>query len=266
MIRSLRPTAMLMLLLSLLTSDVWAQGTSTNLFFADGQIQCEVVSSRAPIPEPILVVLPIAMKTALTQVGPPVEPALLTIHLLPPPPFYQRVRALFRVEVSASQQGDEIQLQADDDPLKLAFRIGHELSHWLVAKRYPVRPPLWLDEGLAQVVAAAAAETCARTQKQSLERPRPPKLDRNLYSLDELIALQAYPQTADRSAAFYWQAEALVHALRERLGLVEFTVYLGILSSPSPPAWQAPLRERWYFSDWDFNWLAQQIQPDSKSE
>jgi hypothetical protein len=30
---------------------------------------------------------------------------------------------------------------------------------------------------------------------------------------------------------------------------------------PNPPNWQVPLRERWYFSDWDFHWLAEQIRP-----
>ena len=73
--------------------------------------------------------------------------------------------------------------------------------------------------------------------------------------------LAAYPQNAARSAAFYWQAEALVQAIRKRLGPAEFALYFGLLSGSQPPDWQAPLRERWYFSDWDFTWLAEQIRP-----
>ncbi len=237
-----------------------AQGATVRQDFADGRIAC-VISSSGDVPEIVSAVLPIAMKAALERIGPPPESARLEIRLLAPPPFYKRAKALFRAEAFAVQTGDEIALHPGSDPLKLAFRLGHELAHWLTYKRHAARPPLWLDEGLAQMVASEAAETCARTRKQTLERPRPPKLEGHLFPLDELVGLRAYPSSAARSAAFYWQAEALVRALHGRLGAAEFAVYLGLLSAPDAPAWQAPLRERWYFSDWDLNWLAEQIRP-----
>ena len=258
---SMRNAGLALMLFSLPVSSLRAQGASTNLTFADGQIDCNIVSAHDSIPALVLSVLPIAMNAALEIVGTPAESARLTIRLQEAPPFYKRLKALFRVETFASQQDNEILLRTGDDPLKLAFRLAHELSHWLVSKRHPARPPLWLDEGLAQQVGAAAADTCARTCTQILERPRPPKLDQNLYRLDELAALQAYPKTEARSAAFYWQAEALVSAIQQRLGSIEFALYLGLLSSAEAPNWQSPLRERWYFSDWDFEWLAQQIVP-----
>ena len=238
-----------------------AQEASTNLVFAEGRIVCEISSRREAIPELVLATLPIAMKTALEAVGTPSESVRLAIRLQDPPSFYKRAKALFRVEAYAIQENDEIRLHAGSDPLKLAFRLGHELSHWLVYKRYPLRPPLWLDEGLAQQVGATAADAAARGHKQEVERSRPPKLEGNLFRLDELTALRAYPRSEARSAAFYWQAEALVRAIRQRLGPAEFAAFLELLSSPQPPAWQAPLRERWYFSDWDMNWLAEQIRP-----
>ena len=241
-----------------------AQGATIRQVFADGRITCEI-SARTEIPDIATLVLPIAMKAALERVGPPQEPARLEIRLLDPPPFYKRAKALFQAEAFATQTGDEIVLHPGNDPLKLAFRLGHELTHWLVYKHNLERPPLWLDEGLAQMVAAEAAETCARTRKQDLERPRPPKLESHLFSLDELVGLQAYPQTSARSAAFYWQSEALVRALYGRLGSAEFTVYLALLSAPNAPGWPVPLRERWYFSDWDMNWLAEQIRPQPKA-
>ena len=237
-----------------------AQGATIRQVFADGRITCEI-SARTEIPDIATLVLPIAMKAALERVGPPQEPARLEIRLLDPPPFYKRAKALFQAEAFAIQTGDEIALHPGKDPLKLAFRLGHELTHWLVYKRYPQRPPLWLDEGLAQMVAAEAAETTARTRKQNLERPRPPKLESHLFTLNELVGLQAYPPSTARSAAFYWQAEALVRALFGRLGTAEFAVYLALLSAPEAPNWQVPLRERWYFSDWDMHWLAEQIRP-----
>lgn len=262
--RTLRRELVAVLLLALFVPAARAQGPSTLLAFADNRISVEILAPQGPVPERVLSVLPIAMKSALEHVGAPENPARLTIRLQAPPPFHRRALAWFRVEPSAIQQGDDILLQAGGDPLRLAFRLGHELSHWLAYKRYPARPPLWLDEGLAQMVAADAACVCARTLKQDLERPRPAHLERSRFRLDELTALRAYPKTEARSAAFYWQAEQLVQAIRERLGPQEFSAYLGLLCAPDPPAWPAPLRERWYFSDWDMTWLAEQIRPGSK--
>ena len=242
-----------------------AQGEAVRQTFAEGRIVCEITADRE-IPEIAATVLPIAMKAALERIGPPPEPAQLTIRLLSPPPFYKRAKALFRAEAFATQAGDAIAVHPGKDPLKLAFRLGPEVAHWLVYKRHPARPPLWLDEGLAQLVAAEAAEVCARTRKQTLERPLPAKLEDHLFSLDELVGLQAYPQSAARSAAFYWQAEALVRAIYSRLGAAEFAAYLALLSAPAAPDWQGPLRERWYFSDWDVNWLAEQIRPQPKAQ
>ena len=199
------------------------------------------------------------MNAALDQVGAPPQPARLTLHLQEAPSLAQRTQAWFFNEPFSAQQGDEIRIPATGDDLKVVFRLAHELSHWLVYKQYPSRPPLWLDEGLAQRVGALAADTCARTQTRKLERPVPDQLSRNLFTLEELLRLQAYPRDNARSAAFYWQAEALVNALCSRLGKEEFKVYLGLLASSNTLDWQAPLRERWYFSDWDINWIAQQI-------
>lgn len=264
MSRSLRISAIFSFWAGLALLSGGAQGAMVRQDFADGRITC-IISSSGEVPEIASAVLPIAMKAALERIGPPPESARLEIRLLDPPPFYKRAKALFHAEAFATQTGDEIALHPGKDPLKLAFRLGHELAHWLAYKRHPARPPLWLDEGLAQMVASEAAETCARTRKQDLERPPPPKLEGHLFPLDELVGLRAYPPSAARSAAFYWQAEALVRALHARLGTAEFAVYLGLLSAPGAPHWQVPLRERWYFSDWDVNWLAEQIRPRSEA-
>ena len=263
MSRSLRISAIFSFWTGLALLGAGAQGAAVRQDFADGRIIC-VVSSSGEVPEIAAAVLPIAMKAALERIGPPAEPARLELRLLDPPPFYKRFKALVQVEAFGTQMGDEITLYPGKNPLKLAFRLGHEFSHWLVYKRLGRRPPLWLDEGLAQMVAAAAAEKVARTRKQDIERPRPPKLEGHLFALDELIGLQTYPRSAARSAAFYWQAEALVRALEGKLGAEEFAIYLGLLSAPDAPDWQAPLRERWYFTDWDVNWLAEQIRPKTE--
>ena len=260
----IRPELVAAWLVVLSTPAGRAQEASTVLTFADDRISVAVVSPAGPVPEQVLSVLPIAMKSALEQVGAPVHTNQLTIRLQAPSSLPQRTLSWFRTDPAAVQRNDEIRLHPDDDPLKLAFRIGHELSHWLVYKQYPARPPLWLDEGLAQIVAADAARACARPLRQDLARPLPAQLDRHLLSIDDLTALQAYPRAEAPSAAFYWQAERLVQAIRDRLGSREFSAYLALLCSSNPPVWQIPLRERWYFTDWDVNWLAEQIRPGEK--
>ena len=257
----IRYAAVASALLGLCAAPAGTSGAATNLVFAAGRIACEISSPRGAVPPLVLSTLPIAMNAAVDAIGAPAESVRLSIRLLDPPPFYKRARALFRTEAFALQTGDEIRLQAGDDPLILAFRLAHELAHWLVYKKHPARPPLWLDEGLAQLVGANAADACARVHKQDLERPAPDKLSRNLLGLGELTALRAYPADTDRSAAFYWQSEALARAVLKRLGPADFAAYLGLLCVSAPPAWQEPLQERWYFSDWDVNWLARQIMP-----
>ena len=228
---------------------------------ADDRITCEVSAPPGTDLAPVLDTLPIAMRSAVELVGIPEQPAQLALQVLPPPSFYKRLKALFQVEAFALQAGDEIRLYPGREPLKLSFRLGHELTHWLVYKRHPARPPLWLDEGLAQLGGSAAAEVRARTLKQDLARPPPEHLAENLFSIGELTRLRDYPHSAARSAAFYWQAEALAGALRGRLGPAEFQVFIGLVAVPQPPDWPALLRERWYFSDWDMDWLAGQIRP-----
>lgn len=235
--------------------------------FDNGRISCTIVPAQdKPVPEILVNTLPVAMRTALEILGPLPQPTALTIRIQAPPPFYKRAASLFRAEPLATQRGDEILLNPGRDPLKLAFRLGHELAHWLAYKQFPVRPPLWLDEGLANGVGAASADACARSLRQTIERPPPPRLDRHLFPLDELITLRNYPSTPAGTGAFYWQAEALVSSLRHKLGPAEFRTYLALLSIPNPPAWDAPLRERWYFTDWDIGWLARQIRPESRQD
>lgn len=251
-------------LLGLAAWPVCSPGETASFDFAEGRIACRIVTERESIPALVLAVLPMAVNAAVEHIGPPAEPATVTLRLLAPPSYYKRIKALFRAEAFAIQQGDEIAVHAGNDPLKLAFRLGHEISHWLVHKKHAARPPLWLDEGLAQLVGATAADHAARVHKQTLDRPLPAKLERNLFPLEELTALADYPRSTGRSAAFYWQAETLVRALRHKLGPTDFAIYLALLSARDAPGWSEPLRVRWYFSDWDMAWLARQIQPEKQ--
>ena len=241
-----------------------AAAAPLRLEFANGIVICNIFAADGTIPDLVPDTLAIAMRTVLEELGAPPESATLTIHLQKPPPFYKRARAMFHAEALATQAGDGIRLHPGQDPLKLAFRLGHELTHWIVYKQHPVRPPLWLDEGLANILGAASAAAAARPLKQTVDRPFPNKLLGSVYSLDELLQLDAYPRQPAQVGAFYWQAEALVGALRQKLGRAAFNDYLDAMTVPQPPPWDAPLRDRWYFNDADFRWLADQIHPDTR--
>lgn len=229
------------------------------LEFAEGRVVCLIKTDDKEVPDIVGAVLPIAMRCVLEEIGAPPEPATLTIRLEKPPRFYKRSKALMPVEALAVQDGDEIRLHPGSDPLKLAFRLGHELSHWLVYKQHPARPPLWLDEGLANRMGSAAAEAAARPLSQTIERPPPGNIAKHLEPLDALLVRTTYPRKPLEVAAFYWQAETLVDALRDKLGRDAFRDYLGLLSAPEQPPWDAPLRETWYFNDADFQWLSERI-------
>ena len=234
---------------------------SRTLVFADGLVSCRLLPNGGLEPELPLAVLPIAMNSALASIGPPDTPAEVIVQIQAAPSFLDRAFHFFQPIPTATQQDDAITVVGEKDPLKLGFRLAHELSHWLVQKKHVTKPPLWLDEGLANLAGSQTADICARVYKRNLARSPPDRLEQNLFSIEELVALQEYPPAVDRSAAFYWQAEALVAAIREKLGHGEFMNYLRLLCSPDPLDWKKPLREQWYFSDWDFQFLARQVRP-----
>ena len=224
--------------------------------FAGGRITCVILPSKpdGTFDSGLIDMVSLAMATALRTLPPPPSPATLTIR----PPYPRR---LFFPAPAAVQRDDEIALEPESDRVKLAFRLAHEMSHWLAAKAYPQRPPLWLDEGLAQRIGAQAAAAAGRTEKRGLARTPPDGWESHALSLDALTSLSGYGTTHAQSGAFYWQAERLVDELFARLGHDDFLAYLATLSTPPVPFWQAPLRERWWFNDSDFEALDRAIQP-----
>ena len=70
---------------------VHASGATTNLFFAEGRIACEVSARHDAVPAQVATVLPIAMKTAMEIVGEPAETLRISIRLEETPPFYKRL-------------------------------------------------------------------------------------------------------------------------------------------------------------------------------
>ena len=193
------------------------------------------------------------------------SPAVLHIDWLP---AARRRLALtptldLRPDAVGALHGSTLALRAAGDPLLDAFRAGHECSHYLLALRAPRPYPLWLDEGLAQLVAYRAAETAARRLSLDVRRTPPPDLASAAYPPEELVALADYPAAPARSAAFYWQSALLVRAIHARLGPDAFQTWLDDLSAdPPPPDWFAPLATRYWMDETDRAALLAQALPN----
>lgn len=216
------------------------------------------------IPDDFAATVGLALNMALQELPEPDESAELNIQLLARPPFYKRMLER-HASAAAYQTEDGIGIYPESDPLKLAFRLGHETSHWLLSKHTKgQRPPLWLDEGLAQLIGRRTAEAKARSLHMTIAPPAPACRPADFFSLEQLAALSDYPASKAGTAAFYWQAEAAVDYLYKRLGRTIFLEYLMELAAPDAPAWDVPLRTRYYWNDGDFNRLTAHIRfPDA---
>lgn len=161
--------------------------------------------------------------------------------------------------VLGESRGDSIAVTASADPLKTAFRAGHECAHAVLAMRFGGGVlPLWLEEGLAQLAGWRAAEAFARTESlQSHPVPPPePWLD-----FDALVSLSDYPADPAAIASFYWQSALLVRSLHARLGPGVFGDFLSSVATGGDYA--AYLREKCWFSDGDFERLRRAVRPDA---
>lgn len=159
--------------------------------------------------------------------------------------------------VLGESRGESIAVTASADPLKTAFRAGHECAHAVLAMRFGAGVlPLWLEEGLAQLSGWRAADAFARTSGMQ-SRPVPPP--EPWLDFDALVATADYPGDAASVAAFYWQSALLVRALHARLGPAAFEEFLAVAASGGDVS--AHLREKCWFSDGDFERLRRTVLP-----
>lgn len=225
-----------------------------------GMLTCQVVPLSAE-PEFFHPALQIAMRSAMEHFPPPTRSATLTIEQLP-----ATTRGMAKwafPHANATMQENHLAVRLTEDPIRLAYRLTHELTHWLVWNDFGNHPPLWLDEGFAAYVAAQSLGPSSRRFKMD-----PVQLDilaniSNSYTLDTLTALQRYPRKPEEVAAFYWQSEQLVRELHRILGKDDFTAFMKAVGQKhpksKPPDWRSYLRRKYYFNASDFKRLEQVI-------
>lgn len=92
--------------------------------------------------------------------------------------------------------------------------LAHETTHAVVARIYPGRPwPVWLNEGFAEYMGGASV---AARKSQSVKRHQQ-TLQFAEMSLDQLMALTAYPPNELLVAQLYQSSEKLVRFLFNEL-------------------------------------------------
>lgn len=101
--------------------------------------------------------------------------------------------------------------------------LAHETTHAVIARLYPrARWPLWLNEGFSEYMGSAAV---AARQRQSLGRHQRDLRYASL-SLDEMAAMDDYPEDPLDVTRLYQSAEAFVRYLIDEHGLDLFRQFI----------------------------------------
>jgi hypothetical protein len=112
--------------------------------------------------------------------------------------------------------------------------LCHEVTHAIVARFYPSRKlPLWLNEGLADYV---AARTIATKRSQPVEKYLRKKSDASI-DVPKLLDRIKYGEstTPDRLEVFYSNSEKCVRAILEKLPIEDFPKFVNALAAGNLP-------------------------------
>ena len=112
--------------------------------------------------------------------------------------------------------------------------ICHEVTHALVARFYPgVRPPLWLNEGMAEYIATRTM----RTKAVSATPPRTFAKPDAQIDVAQLFARLHYGEATspDRIGAFYANSQKAVQVLFEKLPLDGFPRFFNLIVAGNEP-------------------------------
>lgn len=114
--------------------------------------------------------------------------------------------------------------------------IAHEMSHLVLNRFFRHRPPLWLDEGLAEwyrVVGYRAFKGQRADPRRTLGRVRNP------YDLETLFSMRGYPQDREDVSRYYETSRHLVGMLMLEKGMEEFVRFLQLITVEGRPPMEA---------------------------
>ncbi len=168
------------------------------------------------------------------------------------------------LQKQAGARADGLAMQAEDeifilenDGLAGADRLPHEIAHYQIWTMFGYRVPVWLDEGVAAYAGWKAAEAWHKSKGRKLVRTVPGIPAGRWIALDRLTALDQYP-AGDEGAAFQRESEELVTGIARKIGDDQLSSVLGAVSADSR-GWRTFLRERYSYTDADFQWLENEV-------
>jgi hypothetical protein len=158
----------------------------------------------------------------------------------------------------AIQSENEIFVMQSGSTADVAVRIAHEVVHYRVWQLWGSLVPVWLDEGLAGCLGWDIAEAYRLKMGWQLSRrwgDAPPPVS----DLAKLMKTADYPAPGPEAEAFYRQSEALVRAIARNIGYGKLHHFVAGVTEETL-SWDAYLRDRFGFSEYDFRWLAEEYE------
>jgi len=166
----------------------------------------------------------------------------------------------------ADRRRDSLAMQVRNDIFILkssneaanVVRIPHELVHYRLWQEYGRKVPVWLDEGLAGCLGWRMAESYKRKSGRQLIRKIPAVKKNDLLTLEELTGMSEYPGGPGKAPAFYRQSEELIRGIARKIGYDKLAEFVKAVAGDGRD-WRVFLRERFSYSDHDFEWLEGEI-------
>jgi hypothetical protein len=124
----------------------------------------------------------------------------------------------FRPDGLAFHYENEIFLKADAAQGARPDRVPHEIVHARLHRAYGADVPLWLDEGLANVLGWRVAVAYARGQAKALTRNHEAMDPARVMNLSDLSAIKAYPDDPVTAGVYYREVEEVIAAVADKLG------------------------------------------------
>ena len=125
-------------------------------------------------------------------------------------------------------EGPAMYLQQAGDLGASAAVLGHEMTHMVINRFLNQRLPIWLNEGLAEWYGEFVYAEFKGFKKSKRAQYRNLK---NVYPMNDLLAAQSYPGSAEQITSFYQTAKYLVGFLQLTKSPEAFSVFFDDIAS-----------------------------------
>ena len=146
---------------------------------------------------------------------------------------------------AAYVQGMTMYLQDTDSSTSNANILAHEMSHLVLNRFFRIRPPIWLNEGLAEWY-GNVGHSAFKGKKVDVEKGLG-DLD-DPYSLQELTEIKGYPEGDENIHRFYNTSQQVVGMLMLRKDQPSFVEFLKAITVEGK-SFEVPMSEVYSIND-----------------